>query len=218
MMRPLFAILLLALAQPAFATEIEWESTVESVKPAADAESHTFPFQFRNTGTEPIRVVAALPTCECTTTHFDPGPVPPGETGIITATLHFEYRVGLVEKGVTVYFDRNPKAAHELIIKAELPEYYTLEPAKLTWPIQGEQRVRLTFPEIDPGKVNLEELPPAYPIQARLQAVAEQPATYDIFIRPGAEAPLKLQTAITLQVQTETELPRLHTIPIAIEP
>jgi len=217
MNRPLLIALLLTWAHVSLASDIEWESTTESVKPPIDAESHTYPFQFRNTGHEPVRIVAALPTCECTTVHFDPAPVPPGGTGMITATLHFEHRVGEVEKGVTVYFDRHPKQAHELTIKADLPEFYTLDPARLTWPIKNEQRVRLTFPKIDPGEVTLEELPLTYPVQARLQQVTDQPATFDLFLRPGSEAPRTLESTITLRIETETTLPRLRTIPISIQ-
>jgi len=196
---------------------IQWEQDVMEAKAAPGATSHTFQFTFKNQSNEPVSIVAALPHCECTTTYFDPKPVPPGKKGTIEATFHFEHRVGPQEKGLSVYLDKFTSEPKNLRFHMELPQYYKLTPKSLTWDPNQPQEVELAFPDIDPGQVKVETLPETFPLTATLQA-DESGHRFTIQLTPNPSAPANLETPLNIRVRTETELPRLRTIPITIKP
>lgn len=196
---------------------IHWKQEVLKAGAEPDATHHTFEFEFVNRSQEPVRIVAALPHCECTTTYFDPEPVPPGKTGVIEATFHFEHRVGPQKKGISVYLDKFFTGPKNLQFEINLPQYYTMTPESLTWDPEQAQTVELAFPEIDPGQVEIEELPETFPVSASLQS-GDGGSTFIIAVTPNPTAPKNLETPLNVRLRTTTDLPRLRSIPVTIKP
>lgn len=59
-------------------------------------------FVFVNTGTEPVSVVAARPSCGCTAPSYPTAPVAPGDSGVVTVTYDPAGRPGRFDKFVAV--------------------------------------------------------------------------------------------------------------------
>lgn len=78
------------------------------IKEADGPVSHTF--MFTNTGSVPLLIQNAQPSCGCTTPDWTKQPVMPGTKGFIKATFDPNGRPGTFEKTVTVYSnsDRSP--------------------------------------------------------------------------------------------------------------
>lgn len=78
------------------------------IKEADGPVSHTF--SFTNTGSVPLLIQNAQPSCGCTTPDWTKQPVMPGTKGFIKATFDPNGRPGTFEKTVTVYSnaDRSP--------------------------------------------------------------------------------------------------------------
>ncbi|WP_044171846.1 DUF1573 domain-containing protein [Flectobacillus major] len=62
----------------------------------------TYTFEFTNTGTAPVVISNAQPSCGCTTPDWTREPVLPGKTGKVTASFNSAGRPGGFNKTVTV--------------------------------------------------------------------------------------------------------------------
>ncbi|MEA5261000.1 DUF1573 domain-containing protein [Arcicella aquatica] len=62
----------------------------------------THVFEFTNTGTAPVVISNASPSCGCTTPDWTKEPVMPGKTGKVTAAFSSAGRLGGFSKTVTV--------------------------------------------------------------------------------------------------------------------
>jgi hypothetical protein len=62
----------------------------------------TYTFEFTNTGTAPVVISNAQPSCGCTTPDWTKEPVMPGKTGKVTASFNSQGRPGNFSKTVTV--------------------------------------------------------------------------------------------------------------------
>lgn len=69
-----------------------------SVKPG----SHTFEFEFANTGTKPLVLTNVAPSCGCTIADWPKEPIMPGKKGVIKATYNAS-GVGNFQKNITVH-------------------------------------------------------------------------------------------------------------------
>jgi hypothetical protein len=95
------------------------------IKEASGLVSHVF--VFTNTGSVPLIIQNAQPSCGCTTPDWTKQPVMPGAKGFIKATFDPSGRPGTFEKSVTVFSnaDRSP-----LILKfsgAVIPKPLTMQ-------------------------------------------------------------------------------------------
>ena len=79
--------------------------------------SHTF--EFTNTGTAPVVISNAQPSCGCTTPDWTKEPVMPGKTGFVKASFNSSGRPGNFNKNITVISNsETPQIA--LTIKGEV--------------------------------------------------------------------------------------------------
>jgi Protein of unknown function (DUF1573) len=62
----------------------------------------TYVFEFTNTGTAPVVISNAQPSCGCTTPDWTKEPVMPGKTGRVSASFNSQGRPGNFSKTVTV--------------------------------------------------------------------------------------------------------------------
>jgi hypothetical protein len=68
----------------------------------------THKFEFTNTGSEPLIIQNATPSCGCTSPSWSNAPVKPGEKGFVTAAFDPTGRPGIQEKTITVNSTANP--------------------------------------------------------------------------------------------------------------
>jgi hypothetical protein len=66
-------------------------------------------FSFKNTGTEPIIIQKAQPSCGCTVPSFSSEPVPPGGTGTINVAFHTKGKSNAFTKTITVLSNAGTK-------------------------------------------------------------------------------------------------------------
>jgi len=59
-------------------------------------------FSFKNTGTEPIIIEKAQPSCGCTVPSFSKEPIPPGANGTISVAYHTKNHPNPFTKTITV--------------------------------------------------------------------------------------------------------------------
>ncbi len=60
-------------------------------------------FTFRNTGTTPLLILNAEPSCGCTLGEWTKEPIAPGDSGTVTAIFNPKNLVGIIDKTVGVY-------------------------------------------------------------------------------------------------------------------
>jgi Protein of unknown function (DUF1573) len=79
----------------------------------------THTFEFTNTGTAPVVISNAQPSCGCTTPDWTKEPVMPGKTGFVKASFNSTGRPGNFNKNITVISNsETPQIA--LTIKGEV--------------------------------------------------------------------------------------------------
>ena len=66
-------------------------------------------FTFKNTGSEPIIIQKAQPSCGCTVPSFSSTPVPPGATGTINVAYHTKGKPNPFTKTITVISNAGTK-------------------------------------------------------------------------------------------------------------
>jgi len=199
----------------ASAPPIVWLNDTAEGTPEEMATEMDFTFTFRNDSGEPVSIVGAVPTCECTEASFDKDPVPPGGTGVITATFHFDHRTGLQEKGVMVFFDKFSAKEKALIFRAKLPDFYTAKPLYFSWTPNALMQLVLTFQDKAPVKITGLELDETFPATASVTPDADG-KSWKLVITPKPDSPAVLEFDGHLLVATDARLPRLQEIPITI--
>jgi archaellum component FlaG (FlaF/FlaG flagellin family) len=64
----------------------------------------TYTFEFTNTGTEPVTITNAKPSCSCTVPEYSKEPVLPGKKGLVKTTYN-AHNPGVFNKTITVTTD-----------------------------------------------------------------------------------------------------------------
>lgn len=94
----------------------------------------TYTFEFTNTGTAPVVISNAQPSCGCTTPDWTKEPVMPGKTGKVTASFNSTGRPGNFNKTITVISNsETPQIA--LTIKGEVIPKGAVAPAAAPAPV-----------------------------------------------------------------------------------
>ena len=83
----------------------------------------SYTFEFKNTGTQPVTITKAQPSCSCTVPEYTKEPVLPGKKGYVKATYN-AHSAGAFNKAITVTTDGDGgntilKITGEVIQKAE---------------------------------------------------------------------------------------------------
>lgn len=92
-----------------------------------------YTFEFTNTGTAPVVISNAQPSCGCTTPDWTKEPVMPGKTGFVKASFNSSGRPGNFNKNITVISNsETPQIA--LTIKGEVNPKAAGTPEKVAEP------------------------------------------------------------------------------------
>lgn len=184
--------------------DLKWEAA--ELETAGDAEKPAVEFICTNTGSRPVRIISAVPGCECVSAKFDPAPIAPGGKGKVTAVFDPGQRSGKHKVEIAVWTDSpddTPKVLEWTIL---LPDVLEIKPAALVWK-EGEEKEART----------LEVLFPNAPETKVLSAACEDPAFQistegnRITVRVTGEPAANVTV---LSATTDSKLPRLRELEI----
>ena len=115
-----------------------------------------YTFEFTNTGTAPVVISNAQPSCGCTTPDWTREPVMPGKTGFVKASFNSSGRPGNFNKNITVVSNsETPQIA--LTIKGEVNPKAAGAPEKVAEPAPVVSKVVPAAPVIAPAKATVKK-------------------------------------------------------------
>lgn len=196
---------------PAAPAGLEWKSTEVTTEVAADQDAITAEFEGVNRSGKPVRIIAVLPSCECTQPKFSEAAVPPDGSAKIQVRFEAGQRSGEQKVHLIVWTDLPNDEPFELQWKIVLPEVLKLTPEVLAWKAgeSGEKQVRIEFPAEKNVRIT-QAIPDE---EESFRATVEENAVR--VVRKGEpENPLSL-----LRITTTSKLRRLQEIvvPLAVE-
>ena len=100
-------------------TEITFIETNHDFGTITQGEKVSHVFKFKNSGTNPLEITQAQPSCGCTIPQWTEDPIEPGKEGFIQVMFNSEGREGKQHKTVTVVSNTTP-ATHQLTFTAEV--------------------------------------------------------------------------------------------------
>jgi len=84
--------------------QAEWVTRVKEFGILPTGPAAEFTFSFTNTGTEPITITEAAPSCSCTVADYTKTPIAPGEQGWVKAVYETQGHPGFFKKFIRVEF------------------------------------------------------------------------------------------------------------------
>lgn len=84
--------------------QAEWVTRVKEFGVLPTGPAAEFTFSFTNTGTEPITIAEAAPSCSCTVADYTKTPIQPGEKGWVNAVYETQGHPGFFKKFIRVEF------------------------------------------------------------------------------------------------------------------
>lgn len=114
--------------------EVRWKELVVERTAAAGAKLVEFRFEFTNTGDHAVSVVAAKPSCGCTTIQGSGQTVyAPGQSGSIIALMDLSGKTADEEKTVTVTFSDALQTPALLTLRLHVARPVSLSAEELSW-------------------------------------------------------------------------------------
>lgn len=127
------AAILLMLAPMPLAAALHWESKEISLEAGlGDTEKRTA-FVYRNTGQDPVTILAVRSNCGCTAAIADDPIVLPGETGKIDVHFTFSDRIGPQRITTRVRTDSPNEPDTTLTLRVNIPTAITASPRAIVW-------------------------------------------------------------------------------------
>ena len=88
---------------------LEFEKTDHDFGTIAEGQKVTYVYKFKNTGSAPLIIQNAQPSCGCTAPDWSRDPIPVGATGFVKAEFDSKGKPGLQNKTITVTSNTFPK-------------------------------------------------------------------------------------------------------------
>lgn len=88
---------------------LEFEKTDHDFGTITEGQKVTYTYKFKNTGTAPLIIQNAQPSCGCTAPDWTREPVPVGGTGFVKAEFDSKGKPGVQNKTITVTSNTFPK-------------------------------------------------------------------------------------------------------------
>jgi hypothetical protein len=109
---------------------LEFEKTEHDFGTVAEGQKVVYTYKFRNTGSAPLIIQSAQPSCGCTAPDWSRDPIPVGGTGFVKAEFDSKGKPGMQNKSITVTSNTFPKTT-QLKFKANVtPSGQTSGPVK----------------------------------------------------------------------------------------
>ncbi|HEY5228215.1 MAG TPA: DUF1573 domain-containing protein, partial [Opitutaceae bacterium] len=131
------ACLVLASVSAARAS-LAWDRTSASETCWAGEDTTVTVYHFRNTGTSPVTILSADPSCHCTSVDWPEKAVAPGAEGAITATFTIGGRMGQEDKTISVISDDAPNTPTVLALSINIQRVATITSDTVFWKV-GEK-------------------------------------------------------------------------------
>ena len=163
-------------------------------------------FRFTNQGASAVRILAAMPSCDCLKVAFPREAIPPGVDGAIAAEYEIGGRTGHQEVKITVTTNDAPDHPMGLTFSVTIPEAVSLQPRFVYWQ-RGEPGEK-KFIEIvvaDPKKFAVESVSCADPAFVVALEPGTTPGHYRLAIKP-ADVTRAAQAAVRIELRTEGRL------------
>ena len=129
------ALLALALAPCTGFAGLQWDKLEAHVSGWAGDDTIVTVYKFRNTGTASVSIVAAAPSCHCTSVDFPSRAFAPGEEGQLTATFFIGNRRGQERKTISVVTDDKPDASTDLVLDIDIKDVAALSSDSVFWKV-----------------------------------------------------------------------------------
>jgi len=123
---------------PCAATGLTWENATVEKTAVEGAPSIDAVFRFKNSSSEPVRVLSLETSCGCTTASLEKMDYAPGEHGELKVTLNLLGRSGVQEKTILVSTSGAPVSRTLLTLRVKIPALFDITP-RLLWWVEGEQ-------------------------------------------------------------------------------
>jgi Protein of unknown function (DUF1573) len=112
--------------------ELVFEQSTIELHPAIGDEKAVAHFKYQNKGDKPIAIKNVSTSCGCTAASAKQSAAP-GEKGEVTATFNIGDRIGLQQKGISVFTDDPAHPTMTLTLKVDVPQLLELKQALLIW-------------------------------------------------------------------------------------
>jgi len=133
------SMLLLPCRMPA---GLKWEKSEITISMAADQDSTTIAFPFKNTGTDSVAIMSVEVSCSCL--KFDPvnGEYKPGEGGV----LNLQYQKGIggnaMAYKITVHTTDQETPVTTLMVNVAANDDFQIDPSSAGWQVGAESGTR----------------------------------------------------------------------------
>lgn len=152
------ALLGLSAAGPARAG-LAWEKERIELSPGIGESVIRTGYSFKNTGTEPVSVLAIKPSCGCVATNLEKFQYAPGESGTLKVTYDAEMDKDepLQERTIKIVTSDEPEHPKVLQLSVHVREAVTVSPEGVVWPHgePGKPREVVVKPGVDIKSIHL---------------------------------------------------------------
>ncbi|MBC2593074.1 DUF1573 domain-containing protein [Ruficoccus amylovorans] len=160
--------------------ELEWETTTVTAPAEFGQASLQAAYPFKNTGSEPVRIVEVKTSCGCTYAAASQQLIPPGESAEIVAFFETEEREGPQTSSITVLTDEKAHPATVLRFHSDIPPAALLPTRVVKWSTADGREAKVLEIPTQPG-VELVLGKPKRPLPVTVQL-----ETYDSKTRPAS--------------------------------
>jgi hypothetical protein len=101
-------------------TSILWLDSVKNMGTILEGQKLEVVFRFRNTGSYPLVIESATPSCGCTVPSKPEKPVMSGEEGEIKAVFDSQGRTGTNHKSIAVQANTDGNPTHQLVFDVQV--------------------------------------------------------------------------------------------------
>jgi hypothetical protein len=101
-----------ALTDTANYTTIQWIDSVKEMGSIKEGQQLEVNFRFMNTGSKPLVIQSATPSCGCTVPEKPEKPIMPGQEGLIKAVFNSQGRMGENHKTITITANTKGTQSH----------------------------------------------------------------------------------------------------------
>jgi hypothetical protein len=188
------------------AASLSWDRLSASETCWSGEDTTVTVYRFHNTGTSPVKILSADPSCHCTTVDWTDKAVAPGSEGLITATFTIGGRIGQEDKTISVISDDAPDKPTVLALHINIQRVATIEADSVFWKV-GEAN---TAKDIEVVAADAKEL-------SALQVISDEPSVkvtvkkrdggqrYIVSLQPAStDKPLQARVACTATFGSRT--------------
>jgi hypothetical protein len=182
--RHVLAALLLGLCA-GMQAQLQFDSLQNEHEAGFTEEKRVAVFTFKNTGSEPVRILKVSSSCGCTVPKMDKKVYQPGESGRIEAVFTYGGRMGIQRKRITVKTSGGGDQTHLLTMVTDIPAWVEVSPRLLRWKTTESSKTQaLAVHVAQPERIEIEI--PESSEHFNISWKESSPGKYAILLEPKA--------------------------------